>query len=190
MLLPFNCWMIRETRGGGLIEPNELPKFLTVIGNHKEHLYVTCSMLLKIPQRIVLYLSFTSQTLEQHNLLWWERSTSQNSPGLSIVVIWSIVWLNFTVWGKDLLCASRGWIMLFMLSVKMKRKTTYQHFDIASLWQIGLLLLEQWLGMARQKFMNSQCGRQSRNSGWRTILWHKARRHLVFVRALYVPEGS
>lgn len=145
---------------------------------------------LKNTTRIALCLSFTIQTLEQHNLFWRKRSTSQNSPTLSIVVLWSIVWLNCTVWGKDLLCASWGWIMLFKLSVEMKRKTTYQHFDIASLWQIGLLLLKQWLGMAGQKFMNSQCGRQSRKSGWRTILWHKARRQLVFVQALYVPEGS
>lgn len=184
--------MIRETKGVGLIETSELPKFLNVIGNHKEHLYgfQTWGMLLKIPQRIALCLSFTIQTLEQHNLFWRKLSTSQNSPSLSIVVLWSIVWLNCTVWGKDLLCASRDWIMLFKLSVEMKRKTSYQHFDIASLWQIGLLLLEQWLGMAGQKFMNSQCGRQSRRSRWRTILWHKARRQLVLVWALYVPEGS
>lgn len=44
------------------------------------------------------------------------------------------------------------------LSAEMKRKTTYLRLDIVSLWQIRLALLECWLGMAGQKFMNSQCG--------------------------------
>lgn len=62
--------MIRETEGVGLSEPNELPKFLNVTGNHKEHLYrfQIWGMLLKITQMIALCLSFTIQTLEQHNL--------------------------------------------------------------------------------------------------------------------------
>lgn len=62
----------------------------------------------------------------------------------------------------------------------MKPKTIYYHPDIASHWQITLLLLEWWLGMAEQKFMNSQCGRLGRESGWRS--WrHKAKRQLVFL---------
>lgn len=89
-----------------------------------------------------------------------------------------------TVWVKDFLCTSQnppgGYIMLFALSVQMKPKTIYYHPDIASHWQITLLLLEWWLGMAEQKFMNSQCGRLGRESGWRS--WrHKAKRQLVFL---------
>lgn len=89
-----------------------------------------------------------------------------------------------TVWVKDFLCTSQnppgGYIMLFVLSVQMKPETIYYHPDIASHWQITLLLLEWWLGMAEQKFMNSQCGRLGRESGWRS--WrHKAKRQLVFL---------
>lgn len=83
-----------------------------------------------------------------------------------------------TVWVKDFLCTSQnppgGYIMLFVLSVQMKPETIYYHPDIAS------LLLEWWLGMAEQKFMNSQCERLGRESGWRS--WrHKAKRQLVFL---------
>ncbi len=117
-------------------------------------------MVLALKKRIFLCLSLAIQTLEQCNSLWKEYHNTQNSLCLRIAV-------NCLI---ELYCLSEGlslrltksswvWIKLFKLSVEMKRKTTYQHLDIASLWQIRLVLLEWWLGMAGQKFMNSQCGR-------------------------------
>lgn len=71
--------------------------------------------------------------------------------------------------------------MLFKLSVQMKPKTIYcihYHLDIASHWQIKLLFLQWWLGMAEQKFNNSRCGRLGREAEWRSLR-HKPKRQLV-----------
>lgn len=113
----------------------------------------------KIPWRIFLCLSFAIQTLEQCNSLWKERRTPLNCPCLRTAVD-CLIELHCLSEGPSLRLtkSSQGRIMLFKLSVEMKRKTTYQHLDIASLWQIRLVLLEWWLGMAGQRFMNSQCG--------------------------------
>lgn len=132
--------------------------------------------------------SLAIQTLKQCNSLCEEHNTSQNFLCLRIAVN-CLIELFCVSEGPSLRLtrSSRDRVMLFKLSVEMKCKTTYRHLDIASLWQIRLALFEWWLGMAGQKFMNSQCGRYGRNSGWRTILRHKARRQLVFV---YVPVAS
>lgn len=171
----FNHKIVRETRGTGLIKQNEFP-FLCLIHPFSNSLcnssvslpitdntrvgFQTRCLLLKIPWRIFLCLSLAIQTLEQCNSFWKEHHTSQNSLCLKRIVVNCLIESYCLSEGPSLRLTKSpwGWITLFKLSVEMKRKTTYQHLDIASLWQI-MVLLEWWLGMAGQKFMNSQCGR-------------------------------